>query len=392
MNSLRKRLFGRWIIPLAALVALSALALIRMSHQSAPLDPQARIGFRWIRQSGTETAYVGSQACRSCHLQEYQRYVGSPHARTLRQILPGEKAPEFESAQTVSDEMNGVFYAVRQRDGENQVVADTGSTRDVASARWAFGSGTRARAYLSQNDDRFLQLRISYYASVRTWSFTLGDGPGTTFHGALGQPFTPVQAAACFGCHSTVLVGTREHLDLAHSHLNVGCETCHGPCRKHVESAGGTPAERGAGSAEAIVLPPTHTGPEIMHLCQTCHREPGDISVQYAGNESYLARFPGAALPRSRCFTESAGKLSCITCHDPHQGTGQQSLASFVHTCLSCHTAPHGKPCTLGKTSNCISCHMPAESITRKLPLQYHNHWIRKNPLQQGPRPESRLH
>ncbi|MBV9470903.1 MAG: hypothetical protein JO316_09180 [Abitibacteriaceae bacterium] len=368
------------------LLTLLLVALYWSGVFDAP-DPQGQVGAGWIKPVGSEVAYVGNATCQPCHPHEFQLYNASPHSRTVQMIPVGQERPEFVAAQTVRDDRNGILYSVRKGAGQNQIVATTGATSETDTARWIFGSGNHAWTYLSQHGPQFRQLKITYYPPSRTWNFTPGSGPGEGTAEALGDAYTPVQAAACFGCHSTVLTGTRKSLDLEHSRLNVGCESCHGPGRSHVESvqggatANGTTANGSQAAEAALVTPPLHNGPQIMQLCGLCHRMPVASGHENALGETLLARFPGVALVRSRCFTASAGKLSCITCHNPHESTKEQQLSSFEAKCLSCHTAPHGKPCARGETTNCITCHMPEEAIARKIPLRFHNHWIRKNPF-----------
>lgn len=351
-----------------------------------PVDPQTQIGLRWLKPIGSEMAYVGNNACQECHESEFKFYMASPHAHTVQEILPGQVRPEFKSKQIVADPLHRVLYRVGRKAGQNMLGAVSGPTPELVAARWALGSGTHAQTYLAQQGANFTQLRLTYYPTIKQWNFTPGSGPGDPFHTDLGDPYTSAQAAACFGCHSTVLIGSQQQLDLAHSMLNVGCESCHGPGRSHVESVTGTGAAANA-TSDTIIKPPTHTGAEIMQLCGACHRVPGSDSdaapptgVQIS--EPILARFPGIALPRSRCFIASADKLSCVTCHNPHESTHQQTLASFERKCMSCHTSPHGTPCARKMQSNCVSCHMPEEAIARRLPLRFHNHWIRKFPVE----------
>jgi Doubled CXXCH motif (Paired_CXXCH_1) len=41
----------------------------------------------------------------------------------------------------------------------------------------------------------------------------------------------------------------------------------------------------------------------------------------------------------SKCYLSSAGKLSCITCHDPHQQpAGADAVDYYREKCLGCHT------------------------------------------------------
>ena len=372
----------RLILAIAAgVIALILTVLVSNGTFDGP-DPQEQIGLAWIKPVGSETAYAGNQACQECHAREFRNHAASPHSHTAQLIPLQQERPEFHSSQTVTDERSGAVYTVRQGAGVNEVVATLGAQNKAATARWIFGSGTHARTYVAQDGDKFLQLRITHYTADNTWNFTPGSVLGAPIEKALGDAYTPGQVAACFGCHSTVLTGSRQHLDFDHSILNVGCESCHGPSRLHVESEKNAEknAGSGAGSQATIIKPPLHDGAQIMQLCGSCHRFPVAVKDENAASETQLARFPGVALPRSRCFIASNGKLSCITCHNPHQSTKQQQLKSFDDKCIGCHTAPHGTSCSRNMKSNCVNCHMPAEPVARNLPLRFHNHWIRKQP------------
>jgi hypothetical protein len=71
----------------------------------------------------------------------------------------------------------------------------------------------------------------------------------------------------------------------------------------------------------------------------------------------------------SECYLKSGGRLTCITCHDPHrQPTAQEAPASYRGKCMTCHTE---KSCTLplavrlakSPPNDCAGCHMPKQSI-----------------------------
>src|SRR5262249_36412479 len=72
----------------------------------------------------------------------------------------------------------------------------------------------------------------------------------------------------------------------------------------------------------------------------------------------------------SRCFQASAGKLGCISCHDPHERIEKPARDGYYRArCLSCHEQ-HG--CSISETvrkasvpsDNCIDCHMPRFAAT----------------------------
>ena len=51
-------------------------------------------------------------------------------------------------------------------------------------------------------------------------------------------------------------------------------------------------------------------------------------------------RFVGQVeqMHESRCFRASAGRLSCISCHDPHQRPEPEKQAAYYQErCLECH-------------------------------------------------------
>jgi hypothetical protein len=81
-------------------------------------------------------------------------------------------------------------------------------------------------------------------------------------------------------------------------------------------------------------------------------------------------------MPRNRCYTESVGGLSCLTCHNPNCDA-ETSTAHYEAQCLSCHAAVSAKTsratrravltegarritCPVNPSNNCLKCHMPA--------------------------------
>jgi predicted CXXCH cytochrome family protein len=194
----------------------------------------------------------------------------------------------------------------------------------------------------------------------------------------MGRVLDSQTTFACFLCHSTAVVHEGEQVLAEKSLFNVGCERCHGPGRDHVE------AVRAGKPDTSIYRYRSASAETIMRLCSECHRGPGAIKAADIDRDPDLPRFAGTALNASKCYQLSGGKLSCSSCHNPHQ-SASHDLASYNRVCRSCHstgTTPVSKPrvCPVNKVSGCVSCHMPAQSVDFPAALKFHNHRIKVYP------------
>ncbi len=155
-----------------------------------------------------------------------------------------------------------------------------------------------------------------------------------------------VGSEECAQCHEDITRGfkTAAHAKLLVKSENVevlGCESCHGPGSKHVESGGtkGTIVNMGR-------------NPEG---CMNCHL---DVKAQFD-------------LPYAHPVT--SGKMSCGDCHDPHGGPatkgGGTQLARMNETCIECHTAQAGPWIFEHEATRegCTSCHSPHGSTNQKM-------------------------
>src|SRR5947209_4171859 len=73
-------------------MALVLVALLARRNDDKP-GPQEQIGLRWLKPAGTEAAYAGSAACKSCHPSEFRDHSNSPHSHTLKAIVNGDERP-----------------------------------------------------------------------------------------------------------------------------------------------------------------------------------------------------------------------------------------------------------------------------------------------------------
>ena len=240
---------------------------------------------------------------------------------------------------------------LRERGGTTYLFDDTGvkivqdSVERVFALTWLFGAGHFARTPVFKDGERWVEQRLSWYAATGKLSLTPGHSlqPAEDFERAMGVVQTPQNAARCFGCHMT---GERagEH-----------CENCHGV-------QGGHPVAK------------TIRRDTSVAACATCHRSP---AREYASpmpevEDPMSVRFAPVGLVVSRCYLKSGGKLTCVSCHNPH--TSVAASVSYDKTCEGCHAGKTAGACP--RTPDCASCHMPKSTPVPY--LTFTDHRIRK--------------
>ena len=337
--------------------------------QVAPLADPVRF---WQHES----EYSGSRTCKPCHAEIYSRQALSNHSKTLR---PVGQVPELAAADPVQrfDRVSGFTLSLSgDRAGRIRLEASDGADSSGALLSWAFGSGTKGITPIGRSDaGGWVESRLTWYESLGGIAFTTGASkydPQNAVE-SLGRELTAKQVAECFGCHTTGYDG-RVSAPTA-DEMGIRCERCHGPGRKHVESA-----TRGAPVAGTIFNPGGLGGFEQARMCGACHGVPpadNDFdALALLERTPHSVRFPSQRIVLSRCFNETFGDLACTACHDPHRDVADEA-GSFDESCLSCHDGESrlgGSVCLVG-SADCASCHMPSRRVMRH--SMFSDHWIR---------------
>jgi hypothetical protein len=339
--------------------------------------------------------YVGSKICAQCHAPIASKYSRTDMGRSMSQVTPAllEKIPTDAS---VVDHGIHRHFDVRADDGKllqsEYEIGNDGKEvfRETHSVEWIIGSGANGFGALIKRGEFIFEAPLSFYSKTQAWALS----PGYEFGDyGFNRPILP----GCIACHSgrpqAVLTGNGRFLDPPFHELAIGCENCHGPGEAHVREMreGDSSAE---GNTHSIVNPAKLEPWLADNICMSCHQT-GDAIVLEPGKD-YRDFKPGTPLddtlgifmipPRrdstqtdllehyfsmtlSKCYRSSGGKLSCITCHDPHvQPAAQDVPAYFRQKCLACHTE---KSCALPlgirqrktPSDDCAGCHMPKRDV-----------------------------
>ncbi len=361
---------------------------------SAPLPSNARLG----------VAFVGSKVCAGCHQQIYQTYIRTAMGRSVTR----PSTALIHSPVTVhSNALNRDFRVFREGDDLYQSESESNGAQTVFDVKYkleyVIGSGENGMSFAIRRGDYLFQAPLSYYSAAHKWDLSPGfeqSDPG----------FSRPIYDACIVCHAgrPKPVKDRDGLyrDPPFSELAVGCENCHGPGQLHIEEKG-----RGvqAGGQQTIVNPARLESRLAEDICMMCHqggdarillpgRDYGDfrpgtpliqtlaiVSLPLANTQTDLLSH-NVSMKLSKCFRASAGKLSCLTCHDPHQQpTPDAAPAFYRQRCLTCHTSQSFQRNPLLSrthrvTDNCIGCHMPKRDVLQISHSALTNHRIPSRP------------
>jgi predicted CXXCH cytochrome family protein len=309
------------------------------------------------RHAAPGVTYVGSKVCAGCHASMYAHYRRPAMGRSA--TLPSSSLVS-EPITVHNDGLNRDFRVYREGGDLYQSESESSGGQLVFESKhkieYAIGSGENGISFAVRRGDHLFQAPLSFYSRTEKWDLSPGFEQADL---GFDRPIYD----ACIICHAgrPQPVPGRDGLykQPAFQELAIGCENCHGPGALHV-------AERSQRAKrtpdDSIVNParlPAHLAQDI---CLKCHQG-GDARALLPGRD-YSDFRPGTplldtvavvALPvsaantdllehhvsmqLSACYRKSGGKLSCLTCHDPHQQPGPAAApAYFRERCVSCHT------------------------------------------------------
>lgn len=447
-----------WVAPLAvaataAVAGGGAVSLADAPPATAAAVPRAAadtasfLGALGVPVStGAAPGYVPDAVCADCH---------AAIARSFRSVGMARSFYRPSRAAAVERFGEPFFHGPSQRWYELDWRAETLVFRrwqlDAAGRRvheleqpvdWVLGSGNRARTYLFRTPAGELwQLPVAWYSQEGAW----GMAPG--YDRADHDEVLRLVQRECMVCHDAYpqLAAGDDRYGMPHRFpaempQGIGCQRCHGPGAEHVRRLK-DPAFLPEDAIAAIFDPGRLPPERRADVCMQCHLQPAVVLPavrRFArGDLAYRAGEPLAAhrvemvpdlepakknersaerfeinhhpfrLEQSRCFRESAGALTCLTCHDPHDKPGPaERIAHVRRACLQCHAAEQcpsatkapahagvasGAPARPAVAGDCAGCHMPQRRTDDVVHAVMTDHLIQRGPAGPelvAPRPE----
>ncbi|MGP0071799.1 MAG: tetratricopeptide repeat protein [Bryobacteraceae bacterium] len=376
--------------------------------------------------SNPESGYVDAAVCTGCHRDLAAGFRKTGMGRSFARLRP-DQVPEF--GKPFHHKASDSYFAMVARGGHYyqrrwQIGFDGKETNvDEKQVDFVIGSGNHSFTYLHLAGRGALQvLPLSWYSEKGGyWNMSPGyDQP--EFPGSI----RPVHYE-CIFCHNAYpkIPETLEHAANAEMTFldplpeGIDCQRCHGPGQRHVAlaSAGGAREQ-----IRAAIVNPKRLAPEReLEVCLQCHLETTSLDLPHSIRRFDRAPFsyvpgqplgdfrvefdrPGGQtggvperfeiahsayrLRQSQCYLQSAGKLRCTTCHNPHDiPHGPAAAAHYNAVCEQCHAALLQRPAALlartaagphAAGADCISCHMPKRRTDDVVHVVMTDHWIQR--------------
>lgn len=305
--------------------------------------------------------YVGAEVCGRCHPAQYRRQSASEHASALFPAAKHPMAASFSSRVPLRRAPGYDYRIVLDNRGLLVRVASADGAI-VLPLEWAFGAAGQAVTFVTRTGpSQYLEFYFTYFTATAQMGVTPGQEKieVRNLEEAAGFVHRDLDGVQCFECHSTGPVDISGGVFRPHE-AGVRCEACHGPGGDHARDP----------RSGSIRNPRRLSSDALNDLCGKCHRLPPAKGAAFDWNNPWNVRFAPAYLSQSACFRNSKGRLSCLTCHDPHGPLRRNDAAHYNAVCAACHTAAHPDRTML----DCTGCHMP--EVSPREPLRFRNHWI----------------
>jgi len=286
-----------------------------------------------------------------------------------------------------------VTHTIERKGQRLEVDTKVGDKVYHAVIQYAFGHPSRYVSMVGRDEGgRYRALRLSYYhrPDGSGWGRTAGDIPDPdALENLKGEPVEVRDLVVrCLYCHTTDARAFRDPppgagFDAVQHDSSIGCERCHGPGGNHLAAVK-------AGLADRMIVNVGAAHPEAATAqCAQCHIVGIRSEIEANPEDPRYVRSTAVTLALSRCFIESQGAMSCLTCHDPHRDDDHTPGVQEAK-CLACHRGGSESParaaadagvvqarvCQVNPRRDCLSCHMPKVPVP-VLRTSLTDHYIR---------------
>lgn len=329
--------------------------------------------------------FVGVEKCSSCHQKEASSWEHSHHDYAMKKATDEYVRGDFSD---VVFNHRGQKYRFYREDDQFMVEAPgPDGQRNQYHISYTFGWEPLQQYLVDFGKGKLQALNIAWDTEKEQW-FALDQEQdiqhGDWLHWTGGAMNWNTM---CADCHTTNLkqnyIAEADSFNTTWSSINVSCESCHGPGKKHVELMQSEEAQQATIDRirEDLQMTANTSQTELINKCAPCHAFREKLAPNYEHQGEFLDHFsPNTPHPEAYfadgqikdevyvygSFLQSKmykNDVQCNDCHDPHTLELKANVTDNS-LCLQCHASSYNseehhfhEPNT--ESSQCINCHMP---------------------------------
>lgn len=364
----------------------------------------------WKNVYDTSAHYVGMQTCKTCHSEIYETFIKTGMGQSFDHATRQKSAADFGPHALVYDKDLDFYYKPYWDHDSLYIMEYRLEGKDtvhkhIQQVNYIVGSGQHTNSNIFNINGYLYQAPITFYTQKKQWDLAPG------FEKGANTRFSRMIEIECMTCHNGypdfVPNSENKYISLK---TGIDCERCHGPGSLHVAAKQAGNIVDTSKTPDYTIVNPRRLSTELQNnVCQRCHLQ--GIAVLNDGKtffdfhpgmklsevmNVFMPEYEGAKnkmlmashverMKKSQCYLVS-GKMSCITCHNPHVSVKFTPRSQFINACQSCHGGANQVACSEKeqvralKNNDCITCHMPRNGSIDIPHVAVTDHYIRKRP------------
>jgi tetratricopeptide (TPR) repeat protein/ssDNA-binding Zn-finger/Zn-ribbon topoisomerase 1 len=339
--------------------------------------------------------YLGAKTCAECHSEAHEKWSDSHHFHAME--IPSEKTvrADFNGSTFENYGITTKFF----RDGGKYMVKTENQKGEMEAfeVAYTFGWEPLQQYLIKFPDGRMQVLPTCWDVEKKEWYHLYPNERIAPDDPLFWTRSMQNWDHMCADCHSTnlrkVFEPSSQTFATVYSEMNVACESCHGPGRKHVEFA--RTGKNWNSLPDFGLADVNSTNLAQVESCAKCHARRGFVHPGHHAGSSFLDHFlpevvqpwaPDMQVPtyhvdgqiddevyvygsfvQSKMFHKG---VKCVDCHDPHT---VRVHAQGNQLCARCHSPKPENPTIYdspvhhfhqpgSKGAQCVECHMPEKT------------------------------
>ncbi|WP_369048615.1 tetratricopeptide repeat protein [Tenacibaculum sp. UWU-22] len=331
----------------------------------------------------SDSLFVGDQACKKCHKQEYKNWKGSFHDKAMQIASDSSVLGNFDNQRFTSQKVTSHFY---KKDG-NYYVNTQGPDGEYYDYKieYTFGVKPLQQYIVKFPNGRYQCLNTAWDSQKNKWFSLYPDFKVVHSDWLHWTKGAMNWNNMCADCHSTnVRKNYNTSTDSYHTQyslINVSCEACHGPGKEHISQVTKL-AGQYKKSTSNLKMTTGMPSKKIVDECARCHMRREQISTNYNYKGTLLDHYYPNLIMQNTYYPDGQildedyvygsfiqskmyhNGVSCVNCHNPHS-TSIKFEGNKL--CMQCHepakfnVPSHYKHLSNSEGAKCVNCHMPGK-------------------------------